>query len=122
MTSVHPARETNTVTLKKQLARLYNKVYQDMFGLGVRSQKIELFKDKIIIFGQHKRVPALDIISERFDELLHAIDAALVTEFKINFKREVERLLNARVIAVLKDYDPDTELACTVIYLEKPFF
>lgn len=116
--SVYSTTEANAVTLKKQLARLYNKVYQEMFGLGVRSQRVELYKDKIIIFGQHKRVPALEILGERFHELLHAVDAALVTEFKMRFKEEVEQLLEVNVLAVLKDYDPKTEVACTVIYLE----
>lgn len=118
--SVDPVTRVDTVTLKKKLARLYNKVYQDMFGLGVRSQRVELFNDKIIIFGQHKRVPALDVLGNRFHELLHSVDAALVTEFKRNFKDEVERLLNVAVLTVLKDYDPDTEFACTVIYLKEP--
>lgn len=115
-----PTQRLSTVdsaSFKKQLCQLYNRVYQEMFGLGVRKQRVEIFKDKIVIFAQHKRVPALFALSEKYKELTHSVDAALVTEFKRRLSEEFERQFNAKVTTVLKDYDPNTEEACTVIYL-----
>lgn len=107
-------------SLKKDIAQLYNEINQEMFGLGVRKQRIEIMGEKIIIFGQHKRVPALAILEQNYHELTLSVDAALIAEYKHRLKEQIERVLKIKVITVLKDYDSQTEQACTIIYLDKP--
>jgi uncharacterized protein YbcI len=108
-----------TNSLKKDIAQLYNEINQEIFGLGVRKQRIEIIDNKIIIFGQHKRVPALAILEKRYHELILSVDAALVSEYKQRLREQIERMLHIKVVTILKDYDSGTEQACTVVYLEK---
>ncbi|MFC4766738.1 Na-translocating system protein MpsC family protein [Effusibacillus consociatus] len=108
-------------TFKKQLAHLFNQINQEMYGVGVKKQRIEIFDDKIIIFSQSKRVPALASISEKYPELTVTVDAALVGEYKARLKEQFQNMFSINVVAILKDYDPNTESACTVICLEEPF-
>jgi uncharacterized protein YbcI len=106
-------------SFKKKLAQLYNQIEQEIIGLGTREQKIEIINNKIVIFSQNKRVPALTILGKNHPELTMSVDAALVSEFKARLKKQIETLFNLKVVTILKDYDPETESSCTVVYLEK---
>lgn len=112
---------TENRLLKKDIARVYNRINQDFYATGVRSQRIEIIGNKVVIFAQHKRVPAFSVLSKNFRELTTYADAALITEFKIKLKEEIELLTGNRVISVLKDYDTVTEHACCVIIFEEIF-
>ncbi|MFE8694948.1 Na-translocating system protein MpsC family protein [Cytobacillus sp. FJAT-53684] len=103
-------------SLKKDLANLYNRVNQDIYGVGVKKQRIETLDDRVIIFAQHKRVQALRMLSKNFQHLTISVDSALITEFKSLFKGQIESTLQLKVKTILKDYDPFTEEACTIIY------
>lgn len=116
---MEPTTVSSLYSLKKSLAQLYNQINQEMYGVGVREQKIEILDNKIIIFGQHKRVHALSILSEKYNSMALSVDAALICEFKERLKSQIEKLLNLSVATILKDYDPVTETAFTVIWLEK---
>jgi hypothetical protein len=43
------------------------------------------------------------------------IDAALLDEFKVRLQRELEEALGMEIKTVLKDYDPQRQLAGTLI-------
>ncbi len=103
-------------TFKKDLAFLYNRVNQEIYGVGVKKQRIETFDDRVIIFAQHKRVQALRMLSKNFQHLTISVDSALIVEFKSLFKGQIESTLGLKVKTILKDYDPFTEEACTIIY------
>ncbi|QED47729.1 Na-translocating system protein MpsC family protein [Cytobacillus dafuensis] len=106
-------------TFKKDLAHLYNRVNQEIYGVGVKKQRIETFDDRVIIFAQHKRVQALKMLSKNFQLLTISVDSALIVEFKSLFKVQIEETLHLKVKTILKDYDPLSEEACTIIYFEE---
>ncbi|WP_026581680.1 Na-translocating system protein MpsC family protein [Bacillus sp. J33] len=105
-------------TFKKDLAHLYNRINQEIYGVGVKKQRIETFDDRVIIFAQHKRVQALRMLSKNFHHLTISVDSALIAEFKSLFKLHIEEALHLEVKTILKDYDPVTEEACTIIYFK----
>lgn len=105
-------------SFKKSLAHLYNRVNQEIYGVGVKKQRIEVFNDRVIIFALHKRVQALKMLSKNFQTLTISVDSALIVEFKSLFKSRLEDTLELKIKTILKDYDPVTEEACTVIYLK----
>ncbi|WP_394141499.1 Na-translocating system protein MpsC family protein [Cytobacillus oceanisediminis] len=106
-------------TFKKDLAHLYNRINQEIYGVGVKKQRIETFDDRVIIFAQHKRVQALKMLSKNFHHLTISVDSALIAEFKSLFKVHIEATLDLEVRTILKDYDPVTEEACTIIYFKE---
>ncbi|QQK81035.1 DUF2294 family protein [Salicibibacter cibi] len=106
-------------TLKKDISQLYNKVNQEMYGLGVKKQKIEFLNNAVVIFSEHKRAPDLEALQHQYKELTIAADAALISEFKKRLKRDIQYHLSKDVHTVLKDFDPETEFACTVIYFKE---
>ncbi|TLS38933.1 Na-translocating system protein MpsC family protein [Pseudalkalibacillus caeni] len=108
-------------TLKKNLAQLYNRVNQEIYGVGVKKQRIEFIENKALIFAQHKRVQALQMLSHHFHSLTISVDSALIVEFKSMLKEQIEETLQLNVKTILKDYDPITEDACTIIYFEDKF-
>ncbi|GLB61330.1 DUF2294 domain-containing protein [Cytobacillus sp. NCCP-133] len=106
-------------TFKKDLAHIYNRINQEIYGVGVKKQRIEIFDDRVIIFAQHKRVQALTMLSKNYNQLTISVDSALISEFKSLFKVHIEQTLHLDVKTILKDYDPVTEEACTIIYLKE---
>lgn len=104
--------------LKKDIAQLYNKINQEIYGVGVKKQRIEISHNKLLIFAQHKRVQALQTLSNKHLELTASVDAALIAEYKAKFKEQIELIFRLRVITILKDYDPITENACTIVYFK----
>ncbi|MFD1040268.1 Na-translocating system protein MpsC family protein [Virgibacillus byunsanensis] len=113
---------TETRLLKKNVAQAYNKINQEIYATGVISQRINVSCDRLIIFAQHKRVPAFTALSKNFKELTTYADAALIAEFKSKLKKEIEDVTGLPVISVLKDYDTETEHACCVIIFEEKNF
>jgi hypothetical protein len=114
-----PALLSPIHSLKRQVAQVYNKISQEMYGVGVKKQKIEIIDDKIVIFSENKRIPALSVLRDKYSELTLSADAALIREYKIRLKEQLEKLLNLKVATILKDYCPETEAACVVVYLKQ---
>jgi DNA-binding Lrp family transcriptional regulator len=106
------------LNLKKDIAQLYNKINQEIYGVGVKKQRIEVSHNKLLIFAQHKRVQALQTLSSNHEDLTASVDAALIKDYKEKFKEQIELIFKLRVITILKDYDPITENACTIIYFK----
>lgn len=104
--------------LKREIIRLYNEINQDMYAVGVRQQRVELLGDKILVLAEHQRVPALAALDCQNRSLTRMVDAALLDEYKARLRSRVEALLGMPIRAILKDYDPVTQLAGTIICLD----
>jgi hypothetical protein len=104
--------------LKQEIARVNNNVNLALFGTGLRKQRVIIVENKVIITADHKRVPALAAI-DRSDRMYSRIaDMALLHEYKRRLKEELISQLQLPVVCILKDYDPDRELALTFILLD----
>lgn len=104
---------------KQEILRLYNRVNQDLAGSGVTRQRVHLGEDHVLIVAQHQRVPALRTISCGDAALGRWADVAILDATKARLTQAL-RALGVDVVSVLKDYDPDAELAATVIVLGSP--
>lgn len=109
-----------TSTLKREIIKIYNEVNQEMYAVGVRQQRVDLLGDKILIMAEHQRVTALRTLDETHRWLTRMVDAALLEEYKSRTAARIEALLGIGVRTVLKDYDPVTQMAGTVILLDSP--
>ncbi|MDF2650913.1 MAG: hypothetical protein K0Q73_6718 [Paenibacillus sp.] len=103
--------------LKQEIIKIYNSINQDIFGIGIKSQKIEFSGDKVFIFATHKRIPALKILDESNRSLTASVDSLLMEANKKMLKEQLKSILGLEVRLVLKDYDPETEFSGTVIVL-----
>lgn len=113
-------RPTAPGDLKQEILRLYNAVNQDMWRIGVRRQRVDLLGDQIVIVAEHERVPALAVLDADHRPLTRMVDGALLDENKRRLKDVLSRALGVPIRVILKDYDPDTQMAATVILLERP--
>lgn len=105
---------------KKEIALIYNRLNKDFYAAGASKNKIEISENRLMIFANHKRIPALKILRKNYPELVSAANAAIDTEFKAMLKEEIIKLTGLPVVTVLKDYDAESEHNCTVIYFEGP--
>ncbi len=106
--------------LKQQIMKTNNTINVQMYGIGLRWQRVDICGNRIIILAENKRITALASIDSREGLNTRRVDLMLLTEYKERLKQATEELLAARVLAVLKDYDPVSELAGTIIVLEEP--
>jgi hypothetical protein len=101
---------------KKRLARCYNEIHKELYGVGVTQLRIDAVNETMIIFMvKHQRVSILRAIEEHYPELKQSVDAALHQEFKRRIQKKLSEEMNLPVTGVLRDYDPHTAWACTVI-------
>lgn len=108
------------IDLKQEIMRVNNNVNITMFGTGLRKQRVAIIEDKIIISADHKRIPALAALDGKDRMATRYIDVAILDEYKLRLKKELAAQINLPVKSVLKDYDPEHELAITVIVLAEP--
>lgn len=106
--------------LKQRILRIYNATNQQVWGAGVRQQRVDLQPEQIVIVAVHQRVPALAALDQHRRDLTRQVDTALVDHYKSVFQAALERELGLRVAAVLKDYDPQTQFSGTVVVLAEP--
>ena len=104
--------------LKQEVARINNQVNLSLFGTGLRKQRVLICEGKVIITADHKRIPALAAIAgnDRFSSRI--ADMAILDEYKRRLKEELTVQLRLPVVCVLKDYDPEYELAVTFVLLQ----
>lgn len=101
---------------KKKLSRCYNEVHKELYGVGVNQLRLEAANDTMIMFlVKHQRVAALRALEEYYPELKQSVDAALHQEFKRRIQKKLAEELELPVAGVLRDYDPQTAWACTVV-------
>jgi len=105
--------------LKQEIIKIYNSINQDIFGIGIRSQKIDILGEKVYIFATHKRIPALKTLDDEFRGLTASVDMLLMEKNKKRLKEELEQTLGLSVVAVLKDYDPKAEISGTIIIFKE---
>lgn len=101
---------------KQEILRLYNRVNQDLAGSGVSQQRVHLAAEHIVIVARHQRVPSLHTISSVDPTLGRWADSALLDAMKVRLAEDL-RGLGVDVVSVLKDYDPDVQMAATVVLL-----
>jgi len=106
--------------IKQEIIKIYNSINQEIFGVGIKSQKIDISGDKVFIFATHKRIPALKVLDESNRSLTASVDTLLMEANKRMLKEQIESVLGLEVRLVLKDYDPQTEFSGTVILLKEP--
>ena len=107
--------------LKQEIMRVNNNVNITMFGTGLRKQRVMVCEDKIIITADHKRIPALAALDRSDRMTTRFADMAILDEYKRRLREALADQLRLPVVSVLKDYDPDRELAVTVIIMDEAF-
>lgn len=107
--------------LRQEIMRVNNNVNISIFGTGLRKQRVMVSEDKIIITADHKRVPALAALDKLERMTTRYTDVAILDEFKRRLRAALVEQLKMPVLSVMKDYDPDQELAVTVIIVEEAF-
>lgn len=107
--------------LKQEIMRVNNIVNISIFGTGLRKQRVLISDDKILITADHKRVPALAVLDKIERNTTRYTDVAILDEFKRRLRTALIEQLQMPVLSVMKDYDPDQELAVTVIIVEESF-
>lgn len=108
------------IDLKQEVMRVNNNVNITMFGTGLRKQRVAIMEDKIVISADHKRIPALAALDGKDRMTTRFVDVAILDEYKRRLKKELIEQIQLPVKSVLKDYDPEHELAVTVIVLTAP--
>ena len=103
---------------KQQLMAVNNDVNQEVFGRGLRSQKVYLMDNTILIVAHNQRVPALATL-DKLGLPTREIDLVLQDSYKSRLKELIEERLGIAVKSVLKDYDPKNELSVNVLILEE---
>ncbi len=116
-------RETlsmNMSTFKRDLLRLFDSMYKEVFHFGLKRLTIDVIGNKIMIVGEHSRLPGLTILDKSNRFVTRMTDIALLDECKIRLREKIEdNLRDVKVSTVLNDYDPATEIAVTVIITER---
>ena len=100
---------------RRKLFRLYNGVNQDVYGFGVMRLRIVFVEDMIVFRTKHNRVRALQTLEQSDPSLKRSVDYALFMEFKRRFARAMAEETDLDVECILRDYDPATETAVTVV-------
>ncbi len=103
---------------KKLLSRVYNEVNKEIYGYGVNQLKITIEDNVILFLVKHQRVVALKALEMRHASTKMAVDHALHSEFKLRFRERVEAETALKVVSILRDYDPLTEWASTLVIVE----
>jgi hypothetical protein len=110
-----------TIDLKQEIIRVNNNLNISMFGIGLRKQRVVMVDDdKIMISADHKRIPVLAVLDQTNRSITRSVDVAILDEYKRRLKVELAGQLQLPVKCIFKDYDPEAEMALTVIVLSQP--
>ncbi|MGE5485245.1 MAG: hypothetical protein ACM3X4_09525 [Ignavibacteriales bacterium] len=74
---------------------------------------------KIIILAENMRVKPLAAIDDKDRLATRLADIALLNEYKSRLRQEIQESLGITVRSILKDYDPEYQLAGTIIVTEE---
>ncbi|MFZ5642379.1 MAG: DUF2294 domain-containing protein [Bacillota bacterium] len=103
--------------LKQSIMRVYNNINQEMFDVGVKRLRVDIVGSKIVILAEHRRIPGLKALDGINRQITRLADVALLDENKQRLKKHLEAELGLKIKTVLKDYDPEHEVAATVVVL-----
>lgn len=104
--------------LKNKILKINNQVNMDVFGRGLKEQKIHTVGNNILIISKNIRVPALATLDNQ-GVSTREMDLALLDIYKKRLKEEIKDKLNLPALSVLKDYDPVNEISINMIILEQ---
>lgn len=106
--------------LKNDIIRINNQVNMDLYGHGLKSQKIYFVEDEmILIIANNKRISALATLDSCGYDTTD-INRVLLEVFKKRLKQDLEKILGIRILSVHKDYDHMTQTAATTVILAEP--
>lgn len=105
---------------KQSILRVYNKVKRDVAGTGVERQNIHITSTYILIVAVHNRVPALATVTAQNAQLGRWADVALIDSNKVGLSQALSHELGVTASGVFQDYDPQTQVAVTVVLLTAP--
>lgn len=105
--------------IKQEILRIYNAINKRIFNVGVKQQKVDFVDNKILIMSLNSRVPILKLLDSGHSFATRQIDYLLFQEFKKQIKQALEERFQLNILAILKDYDPETEFSGTVVVLER---
>lgn len=104
---------------KQELLRVYNAINKKIFNVGVKQQKVDFVGNKIMIVSRNRRVPVLKLLDENYPLSTRQLDHLLFQVFKQEIRESLEAQFQLKIIAILKDYDAETEYSGTIVFLEK---
>ena len=103
---------------KQEVLRINNKANMEVFKQGLLSQRIDVFRNEVVITAKNRRVNVLayDALDRQTTEMM---DRALIVRHKKIFIQMMQDELGVKVLSHLKDYDPDLEISASVSIFEK---
>lgn len=104
--------------LKQEIIRSYNQVNQKLFNIGTKWVRVEFLGRYILILAKHRRLPASLVMDRKMPVLSRMFDMVLLDDFKENLQAELNGKLGLKIACILKDYNPQNELAGTIIVLD----
>ena len=105
---------------KQEILRINNKVNMEVFRQGLLTQRADVCGDKVLIVAKNRRVAMLSLLDGMDKSTIEIMDRLLIAKFKKRFIEEMELELGVKVVAHMKDYDPDLELSASITFFEKP--
>ncbi|WP_438431513.1 Na-translocating system protein MpsC family protein [Gorillibacterium sp. sgz500922] len=104
---------------KQEILRIYNAINQKIFSAGVKQQRVDFLDNKILIMSRNSRVPILKLLDGDHPNDTRRIDQLLSQVFKREIRQALEQRFQLNIVAILKDYDAETEFSGTVVVLER---
>ncbi|AWB46992.1 DUF2294 domain-containing protein [Paenibacillus sp. CAA11] len=110
---------TTAGEFKQDLLRIYNAINKKIFNVGVKQQKVDFVGNKIVIVSTNSRVPVLKLLDANHPLSTRQLDHLLFQVFKQEIKQVLKEQFQLNIVTILKDYDAETELSGTIIFLER---
>ena len=103
---------------KQEVLRINNKVNMEVFKQGLLSQRIDVFRNEVVITAKNRRVNVL-AFGALDKQTTDMMDRALIVRHKKVFAEMMREELGVTVLSHLKDYDPDLEISASVTIFER---
>lgn len=103
---------------KQEVLRINNKVNMEVFKQGLLSQRIDVFRNEVVINAKNRRVNVL-AFGALDKQTTDMMDRALIVRHKKLFAEMMRDELGVTVLSHLKDYDPDLEISASVTIFER---
>ncbi len=118
--AVHLEKPMRLGSFKQAVMSVNNRVNQEIFGSGLVWQRVEVVGPRLlVILAVNRRVQAISSLVGPEELTARLTDLALLREYKARLGRYLQSELGLAVRAVLKDYDGESELAGTLVVLQK---
>ena len=103
---------------KQEVLRINNKANMEVFKQGLLSQRIDIFRNEVVITAKNRRVNVL-AFGALDKQTTDMMDRALIVRHKKVFAEMMRDELGVTVLSHLKDYDPELEISASVTIFEK---